>query len=102
MPRGASGGRSLPAATALTLRKPARLRNLEVPLLLGAMLVTAGAIALVDLGTGATFDPALGWELAALVVLLIVMHVVLRVTAPDADPFVIPIAVVLGGIGIAE
>lgn len=102
MPRGNSGVSSLTGAIVVKLRKPARLRNLEVPLLLGAIALTVGAIALVDVGTGAAFDATLGWELVALVVLLIVLHVVLRVTAPDADPFVMPIAVTLGGIGIAE
>lgn len=102
MPRGTSGVSALTGAIVVKLRKPARLRNMEVPFLLGAMAVTAAAIALVDLGTGAPFDATLGWELASLVVLVIVLHIVLRVTAPDADPFVVPIAVVLGGIGIAE
>ena len=102
MPRATSGVSALTGAIVIKLRKPARLRNLEVPFLLGAVLVTVAAIALVDIATGAAFDSMLGWELACLVLLLLVLHIVLRVTAPDADPFVMPIAVVLGGIGIAE
>lgn len=102
MPRATSSVSSLTGAIVVKLRKPARLRNLEIPLLLGALAITASAIALVDLGAGATFDPTLGWELVALTALVIALHVVLRLTAPDADPFIVPIAVTLGGLGIAE
>ncbi|MFZ8469391.1 hypothetical protein ACO1MP_14815, partial [Staphylococcus aureus] len=35
-------------------------------------------------------------------VLALILHVVLRLRARDADPFVLPIATVLTGIGIAE
>ncbi|MFX5562809.1 FtsW/RodA/SpoVE family cell cycle protein, partial [Acinetobacter baumannii] len=34
--------------------------------------------------------------------LALILHVVLRLRARDADPFVLPIATVLTGIGIAE
>ena len=56
MPRATSGVSALTGAIVIKLRKPARLRNLEVPFLLGAVLVTVAAIALVDTATGAAFD----------------------------------------------
>jgi len=101
MPR---GGRvsELTGAIVVKLRKPARMRNLEAPFLLAAIVLVGAALWLVQLGTGAPFDPSLSWQLVALAVLVVVLHVVLRVTAPEADPFVLPIAVVLNGIGIAE
>jgi hypothetical protein len=37
-----------------------------------------------------------------LAVLVLAMHVALRVVAPQADPFILPIATVLNGLGIAE
>ncbi len=92
----------LTGAIAVRLRKPSRQRNIEAPFLLGAILIAAAAISMVDLGSGAPFDPTFAWELFGLAVLVIALHVVLRITAPDADPFVVPIAVALNGVGIAE
>lgn len=96
------GVSALTGAIVVKLRKPARLRNMEAPFLIGAFLIVAAAVALVEIGTGAAFDPSLSWQLLCLGLLVVVLHVVLRVSAPDADPFVMPIAVLLGGIGIAE
>lgn len=93
-----------PATGAITIRmrEPSRRRNLEAVFLIGAFLVVAAAVWLVGLGTAAPADDALSFGLIALGVGVVVLHVVLRVTAPDADPFLVPIAVVLGGLGIAE
>ena len=86
----------------IRLRTPARRRNLELVLLVGALLLSGSALVLVDLGAlGRVGGTLLGLE-AGLAVLLIAGHVALRVVAPDADPFVLPIAVLLNGIGIAE
>ena len=98
-PRGVS---ALTGAIVVKLRKPARMRNLEIPLLIGAFLLVAAAVALVELGTGGQLDPALAWQLGGLALLVVVLHVVLRVVAPEADPFLVPIAVALGGLGIAQ
>ncbi|MFZ2964059.1 MAG: FtsW/RodA/SpoVE family cell cycle protein [Rhodoglobus sp.] len=85
----------------LKLRVPARLRNLELGLLLFAIGIDVAAIALVQLGvlgrTGLTVISLMG----LLGVLLLGMHVVLRITAPQADPFILPIITVLNGLGIA-
>jgi cell division protein FtsW (lipid II flippase) len=103
MPRPARGGVSaLTGAIVIRLRRPARMRNLEAVFLIGAFLIVAAAVTLVDIGTGVAFDPSLSWQLLALALLVVVLHVVLRIVAPDSDPFLVPIAVLLGGIGIAE
>lgn len=103
MPRSTKGGVSaLTGAIVVRLRKPARLRNLEAPFLIGAFLLSAAAVTLVEIGTGVPFDPSLSWQLLAIALLVVVLHVVLRIVARDADPFIVPIAVALGGIGIAE
>jgi cell division protein FtsW (lipid II flippase) len=86
----------------LKLRVPARLRNRELVLLLFACIVNGGAMALVQLGAEGEVDSSLlllGGGLAALV---LAMHVALRFVAAEADPFLLPIATLLNGLGIAE
>ncbi|CAN5230451.1 FtsW/RodA/SpoVE family cell cycle protein [soil metagenome] len=86
----------------IRLRTPARRRNIELVLLIAALLTSTAAIILVQLGAlGQVGGLVLGLS-AGLAVLVIAMHVALRVVAPDADPFLLPIATVLNGIGIAE
>lgn len=93
---------SLTGTIRIRLRTPARRRNLELVLLLGALLLSGGALVLVELGAlGRVGGTVLGLE-AGLAALLIAGHVALRVVAPEADPFVLPIAALLNGIGIAE
>ena len=85
----------------LRLRVPARMRNLELLLLLIACGINAGAILLVQLGALGHLD----WNLAGLgiglSVLVLAMHIALRFVATDADPFILPIATLLNGLGIA-
>jgi cell division protein FtsW (lipid II flippase) len=81
---------------------PARLRNLELGLLIFAFAVVAFALVLVQLGALGHVEPQVLILAAGLAVLALIMHVVLRIVAPEADPFILPIATVLNGIGIAE
>ena len=83
-------------------RPSTRLRNIELGLLLLALLVAASSILLVQLGARGHVDPHLLTLAAGLAVLVLGMHVVLRFTARDADPFILPIATGLNGLGIAE
>jgi cell division protein FtsW (lipid II flippase) len=84
------------------IRTPAKQRNRELGLLLFAIAVYGSAIVLVQLGV----NGAVEWDYLLLAgvpaILALIMHVVLRLRARDADPFVLPIATVLTGIGIAE
>ncbi|AIV39079.1 MULTISPECIES: FtsW/RodA/SpoVE family cell cycle protein [unclassified Curtobacterium] len=94
---------SFTQAITIKLREPARARNLELVLLVIACGICAGAMVLVQLGTkGRIFDTGVLWVGGGILGLALVMHVVLRVVAKHADPFVLPIALVLNGIGIAE
>ena len=86
----------------IRLRVPARLRNLELVLLIIACGIVAFAIILVQLGALGHVDPTVITLAAGLAVLALVMHVVLRVVAPQADPLILPIATLINGIGIAE
>ncbi|MES2171417.1 MAG: FtsW/RodA/SpoVE family cell cycle protein [Actinomycetota bacterium] len=86
----------------LRLRVPARFRNLELALLIFAGLIVLFTIALVQLGALGRLFPHMLILGAALWVLTVGVHVALRFVAPEADPFVLPIAFLLNGIGIAE
>ncbi len=83
------------------LRTPARMRNLELLMLLFAFAINAGAIVLVQLGALGTVDSQIFTYVLVLDALVLVMHLALRVVASQADPFILPIATVLNGIGIA-
>ncbi|MDJ0377434.1 FtsW/RodA/SpoVE family cell cycle protein [Cryobacterium sp. PH31-L1] len=83
------------------LHLPQKLRNLELFLLLIACFINASAVMLVQLGTLGELDPTLVLLGAGLSALVIGLHIVLRFVARDADPFILPIATVLNGIGIA-
>ncbi len=92
-----------PEAERLSSTKPStRLRNIELGLLLLALAVAAGAILLVQLGALGHIDGHIATLAAGLAVLVLALHVVLRFLARDADPFVLPIATALNGLGIAE
>jgi cell division protein FtsW (lipid II flippase) len=86
----------------IRLRAPARRRNIELVLLVGALFLSGAAVVLVQLGALGHIGGTLLALEAVLAVLVIAGHAALRVVAPDADPFVLPIAVLLNGIGIAE
>ena len=86
----------------LKLRVPARLRNLELVLLLLASVINCGAIALVQLGALHKLDGSIISLGVALAVLGLVIHIALRFAAAQADPFLLPISALLNGLGIAE
>ena len=88
-------------AITIKLRTPAKLRNLELLLLIVAIGITGAAVALVQLGAVGELDLTILGYGAGLGMLALGMHVVLRITAPDADPFILPIAVTLNGLGVA-
>lgn len=88
-------------AITIKLRTPAKLRNLELLLLLVAIGITGAAVALVQLGAIGELDLTIIGYGAGLGMLALGMHVVLRITASDADPFILPIIVTLNGLGVA-
>ncbi|MGR0318546.1 FtsW/RodA/SpoVE family cell cycle protein [Agromyces sp. ZXT2-3] len=80
---------------------PQRLRNLELGLLIVACIINAGAIVLVQLGALGRVDTQLVLLGAGLSVLVFGLHIAMRFVARDADPFLLPVATVLNGLGIA-
>jgi len=94
---------SRPEADPVSGTRPStRLRNIELGLLLLAVAVSAGAIVLVQLGALGHIDGHIATLAAGLAALVLVLHVVLRFLARDADPFILPIATTVNGLGIAE
>ena len=90
------------SALKLRLRVPARMRNIELVLLIFASIINGVAIVLVQLGAVGHISEdivVLGGGLAAIA---IAMHIALRFLAPEADPFILPVAIMLNGLGIAE
>ncbi len=84
------------------IRVPQKLRNLELFLVLFACGISAAAVALVQLGALGNIDIATMLTLGmGLSLLVLGMHVALRFVAPNADPFILPIATIVNGIGIA-
>ena len=86
----------------LRLRVPARLRNLELLLLLFACAIVGASITLVELGALGTVRGTVLLIGAGLGVITLVIHIALRFVAPQADPFILPVITVLNGLGIAE
>lgn len=84
----------------LRVRMPQKLRNIELGLLLAALGLSALSIALVQWGALGGLDWALLTYAAGLAGLSLGLHLVLRVMARDADPFIVPIATMLNGLGI--
>lgn len=84
------------------IREPQTQRNRELALLIFAIAIGLCAVALVQLGTSGAIETSfiIFAGLPALVALA--LHIVLRVVAPNADPFLLPIAMFLVGIGTAE
>ncbi|MGP6169748.1 FtsW/RodA/SpoVE family cell cycle protein [Microbacterium sp. A196] len=83
------------------MRLPQTQRNREFWLLLFACAISGAALALVQLGALGFIDPFILFIGGGLAVLVFALHIVLRFVASDADPFVVPIATLLTGLGIA-
>lgn len=83
------------------LRVPQTQRNRELALLLFAFLINAGAVMLVQLGAIGSIDWTFLIYCGGLTALVVAIHIVLRLRARDADPFVVPIATLLTGLGLA-
>ncbi|HEX5856969.1 MAG TPA: FtsW/RodA/SpoVE family cell cycle protein [Microbacterium sp.] len=83
------------------MRLPQTQRNRELGLLLFACAINAGAVALVQLGALGEIEWTFLIYGGGLTALVFALHILLRLRAADADPFVVPIATLLTGLGIA-
>ncbi|MET1019475.1 MAG: FtsW/RodA/SpoVE family cell cycle protein [Microterricola sp.] len=80
---------------------PQKARNIELALLIFACVLNASAIVLVQFGALGHLDTSLLLLGAVLSGLVFALHIVMRFVARDADPFLLPIATLLNGLGIA-
>lgn len=80
--------------------RPRSRRLIELFLLVIAWIIGIGSMCLVDLNLAASLDSRIVSAACALVIGSLVIHVLLRVRAKYADPFILPIAVALNGIGL--
>jgi cell division protein FtsW (lipid II flippase) len=83
------------------IRVPQTQRNRELFLLVFAFAINFSAVALVQLGAIGAIDWTFLIYCGALTALVVALHIVLRLRARDADPFVVPIATLLTGLGLA-
>ncbi|WP_341955933.1 FtsW/RodA/SpoVE family cell cycle protein [Microbacterium sp. LWH13-1.2] len=83
------------------MRMPQTQRNREFWLLLFAVAISGAALTLVQLGALGLIDPMILAIGGGLAVLAFAVHFVLRAVASAADPFLLPIATLLTGLGIA-
>lgn len=88
-------------AIKVRLRKPQKVRALELFLLILAWGVSGAAIASVQLGALDAIDVTILYLVGGIAALTLVVHIVLRIVAREADPFILPIATLLNGLGIA-
>lgn len=83
------------------MRMPQTQRNREFWLLLFAVAISGASLTLVQLGALGVIDPMILAIGGGLAVLAFALHFVLRAVASAADPFILPIATLLTGLGIA-
>ncbi len=78
------------------------MRNIELALLAGAFAISGLSILFVQLGALGHPDAHPFGLCLILVFLILLLHVAMRLVAPQADALIMPITVVLNGLGIAE
>ncbi|GAB2571804.1 FtsW/RodA/SpoVE family cell cycle protein [Leucobacter ruminantium] len=83
------------------IRAPRKLLGLEFSLLLFALAVGVAAVVIIDLTVLGHPSLALLPTGIVFVVAVFALHLTVRKVAPDADPLIMPIAVLLNVIGIA-
>lgn len=83
-----------------SIRVPQKQRNRELLLLLFSFIVVGAALVIMQYATADAPQPPMLIMVGALAGLGLALHIILRFTAPDADPFVVPIAFLLTGLGV--
>ncbi|MGW8993660.1 FtsW/RodA/SpoVE family cell cycle protein [Streptomyces zhihengii] len=89
-----------PAEASPPEQRPARRRGVELSLLVCAVLVSVFGYACVGLARQGAVPPDAARYGAGLGALALVAHLAVRFRAPWADPLLLPIAVLLNGLGL--
>ncbi|NAZ87321.1 FtsW/RodA/SpoVE family cell cycle protein [Kineococcus indalonis] len=79
---------------------PTTRRNVELVLVVGAVLIACGAWAVVGLTGEGALPAGLLLHGGGLGALAVVLHLLLRWRAPHADPVLLPVATLLNGLGL--
>jgi cell division protein FtsW (lipid II flippase) len=79
-----------------------RSRNIEAMLLLFALGMNAYELAQIQLSTIQIYNFEILYYWAPLAVMAFLIHLLLRGKASEADPLILPITVLLNGLGLAE
>lgn len=87
------------AETDQPVKKP--LRITEILLMVMAVAIGSGAYMLSGLGMDQTLDTQYWVQLGVMFALAIAFHIVLRLRAPFADQYILPLALTLNGLGLA-
>ncbi|MET9422005.1 FtsW/RodA/SpoVE family cell cycle protein [Streptomyces sp. NPDC006540] len=80
--------------------RPPKRRGVELSLLLGAVLICVHGYVAVGLARNGAVPPDAAGYGAGLGVLALLAHLAVRLRAPYADPLLLPIAVLLNGLGL--
>lgn len=80
---------------------PRPRRLIELSLLVIAWVIGIGGMCLVDLELARQLDSRILMAAVTLIIGSLVVHVILRIKAKHADPFILPLVVALNGIGLA-
>ncbi|MEJ5914588.1 FtsW/RodA/SpoVE family cell cycle protein [Pseudokineococcus sp. 1T1Z-3] len=89
------------AVTSAPAQAPRTGRGVELLLLVLAVGVAALSYGLVGVGVEGTWSDGVLWYGGGFAVLALLVHVVVRLRAPYADPTLLPVAVALNGLGLA-
>lgn len=84
------------------IRAPRLLRGLELALTVFAAVVGIAAVVIIDLTVNGELSMVLVPTGAAFLIAVAALHIVVRRTAPDADPLIMPVAVMLNLLGTAQ
>ncbi|MGO3148327.1 MAG: FtsW/RodA/SpoVE family cell cycle protein [Leucobacter sp.] len=83
------------------IRAPRKLRTLEMALLIFGLCVGIAAVVIIELTVHGSVTGTLLPTGIPFVIAVVALHVLVRRIAPDADPLIMPIAVMLNSIGVA-
>ena len=82
-----------------SVKKPARIT--ELVLILVAVIIGSGAYMLAGLGMDQPLELNYWIQLGVMAALALAFHIVVRLRAPWADEYIIPLALTLNGLGLA-
>ncbi|GGX41416.1 FtsW/RodA/SpoVE family cell cycle protein [Streptomyces fructofermentans] len=93
-------GTTAQADPSAPVARPPRRRGVEFTLIVVAVLLSVYGYCDVGLARNGSVPPGVVGHGAGLGVLALLAHVAVRLRAPDADPLLLPIAVLLNGLGL--